>query len=113
VLASEKPASPPRHTDEAVIIQPYQDLLAGHGKIGEMRHKLEILKSVDPCTMYILVPFALGRPGGLSEEQARKLVDALSEGPDKEPGIVSKFYEHLCFDDDVRPWIDSLDTRKL
>lgn len=108
LLADRNLIDLPRPEDEAIIIQPYQDLLTAHGPISKMRQRLEMLRNVDPDTMYVLMPFALGRPGGLSRKQADLLLAALSEGPGKRPGIVSKFHEHLCLDDDVRPWIDSL-----
>lgn len=108
LLADQGLIELPRAEDEAIIIQPYQDLLTAHGPLPKMRRRLEMLRNVDPDTMYVLMPFALDRPGGLSRQQSRLLLAALSEGPGKRPGIVSRFHEHLCLDNDIRPWIDSL-----
>lgn len=110
-LRSKGLGTQPVQPDEAIIIQPYQDLLTAYGPLPGMRRKYGLLRNVDPDTIYVLVPFALGRPGGLTRLQADKLVAALSEGPDRIPGAVSAFHERLCIDDDVRPWIDGLPDR--
>lgn len=90
--------------DPAAIIQPYQDLLTAYGETAEMRRRLEMLESVDPDVDYVLVPFAMGLPDGLSPEQAAFLVGLLS---DPDAHAVAEFHERLCLDDDVRPWIDA------
>ena len=96
----------PPEPDQALILQPYQDVLAGRGPLPDIRRRFDMLRSTDPETIYVLVPLAVGLPGGLSRRQARDLMTLLSD-PEKK-GMVSAFYEHLCLDDDVRPWIDKM-----
>ena len=95
------------HADLAIIIQPYQNLLTAHGTLADMRQRLELLRGVDPDTLYVLVPLAIGCEGGLSERQARFLVRYLLGVAVRKDSAVCQFYERLCLDDDVRPWIDA------
>ena len=95
-------APPP--PDKAVVIQPYPGILMGNGDMPDMRRRLDMLRGVDPGTLYVLVPLAIGLPGGLSARQAGFLPKLLSD-PSR-PSIVSQFYERLGLDSDVRPWID-------
>lgn len=90
--------------DPAVIIQPYGGVLLACGERDDMDARYGMLKGVDPEGTYVLVPFAMGRQGGLSPSQAAWLIDALGDPSDS--AIVPEFYRHLCLDDDVRNWID-------
>lgn len=91
--------------DPAILIQPYQDLFLDCGEKDGMRRKLGLLRGVDPEGFYVLVPLALGCPGGLSPDQAARLIDHLAD-PFR-TGLVTEFHERLCLDDDVRDWIDA------
>lgn len=95
--------------DPAIILQPYQGLLAGFGEKRDMSAKYDMLRSVDPETIYILVPLAVGHEHGLSASQACFLINLL-DGPDGQD-FMAEFHEHLCLDDDVRRWIDSVQAR--
>lgn len=52
----------------------------------------------------IVVPLGLGSPYGLSPEQADYIVNRMDS--DLDSNFVSRFFEHLCLDADIRVWIE-------
>lgn len=93
----------------ALLIQPSLDLLIAVGETAEMRQVKSRLDSVaDPeasrTDPLIVVPLGLGTPYGLNLEQAEYAINRMSS--DLNSNFVTRFFEHLCLDADIRVWLE-------
>ena len=115
-IAEDKLFFSTRHLQNpALLIQPSLDLLVAVGETPEMRKAKARFDAVatpedSQTNPLIVVPLGLETPYGLTLEQAEYTINRMSS--DLDSHFVTRFFEHLCLDADIRFWINERMTQE-
>lgn len=115
-IAEDKLFFSTRHLQNpALLIQPSLDLLVAVGETPEMRKAKARFDAVatpedSQTNPLIVIPLALKTPYGLTLEQAEYTINRMSS--DLDSHFVTRFFEHLCLDADIRFWINEKMTQE-